>query len=131
MTSRTAALLTRGGFDVSQHDRLSGDIIRCMAEDPQSWPDMEDVIVRVHGGRALPDDWDAPLWHRRSDIGEFRMQIGDRYYRLYVHAPGRPRDLLLLLHFDWKPGGSRGLVIQDNQIEEAYHRLQQWKSRNP
>lgn len=125
--SYTTELLSLGGFEIGPHPLLSEDVRWCMADDPQSWPDIKDILIRIQDGRGRPRDWDAPLARSGFDIGEVRVRGSDGHYRLYVHAPRHLRpNFLLLLHLGWKPDGREGLNVQDGQIDEACARLVSW-----
>ncbi|AIC71932.1 Uncharacterised protein [Mycobacteroides abscessus] len=124
--SYTAELLSRGGFEIGYHLLLPEDVREYMADDPQSWPDIRDVLIRIKDARGRPRDWEAPLARRNADVGEIRVRGADGHYRLYVHAPRSHPNFLLLLHLGWKPGGEEGLNVQDGQIDEACARLVSW-----
>jgi len=84
---------------------------------------MKVILGRVQRGSCRTDDWNAPLTRNYADIGEIKMRVSRRLYRLYVHAPPSRPGVLYLLLFDWKRPGKRGLATQDNQIDEAFNRL--------
>jgi len=82
------------------------------------------TLKRIRLGSCRSDDWTAPLDRKHADIGEVRLDIERRQYRLYVHAPRDRPGVLFLLHFAWKPRGRKeGLALQDQHIDEAFSRL--------
>lgn len=128
--SYTEELLMNGHFDLIRHPELAGDVRNCSLDDPQVWQDMGDVVKRVRSGNSRVGDWDAPIWRHHSDLGEFRLQVELRHYRLYVHGSRAEPNQLVMLHFDWKPDGAAGLNVQDGQIDIACARLASWLTRH-
>ena len=123
MSSLTQELLKSGGFSCKCHPGLTEDVRVAVSGDPSCWNDMKVILESIQRGSCRADDWNAPLIRKHADIGEIKMRVGKRLYRLYVHAPPSRPGVLYLLHFAWKRPGKRGLDTQDNQIDEAFNRL--------
>lgn len=123
MSSPTQELLRRGGFTYEWHEDMRIDLAEALADDPSCWSDMKATLDRIYLGSCRSDDWLAPLDRKHADIGEIKRTIGNRLYRLYVHAPRERPGVLVLLHFAWKPRGREGIVLQDEHIDEAFRRL--------
>jgi len=98
------------------------DIATAHADDNGCWNDMSAALKRIKSGSCRSEDWNAPLNRNFADIGEVKRKRRRRLYRLYVWAPRNQPNLLILLHFSWKDPGKPGLVVQDQQIDEAFRR---------
>ncbi|WP_421876757.1 hypothetical protein [Mycolicibacterium wolinskyi] len=126
MASYTQELLKQGGFEYDWHSSLGGDIRVQNDDSPGCWDDMRVTLERVRDGSCRSDEWDAPLGRKYADIGEVKRKRARRHYRLYVTAERDRPGVLLLLHFAWKPGGKKGLEVQNGHIDEAFNRLMDW-----
>jgi len=129
VSTPTQELLRSGGFSYQWHPDLARDIELEKEEDPSCWPDMRVVLQRIRSGTCRSDEWSAPLDRKHADIGEVKMRVGKRLYRLYVSAPPSRPGVLYLLHFAWKRSGKKGLATQDQQIDEAFSRLMEMPRR--
>lgn len=108
------------------HDKVKSEIQSAAKIDPGLLGDLLAIMRRVSERSARFGEVEIPLQSHR-EVGEVRLLIDRRQYRLFVSTPPNHLGIIVALRF-WRKSGTDEEIkdIQNNEIILSSNRLDEW-----